>query len=76
MGKYLCGSAVQHLSMSLYIGRMFVFGLAEHQLSLSHHVHVHFHGMINVLLQDLLSENLFACSSSHAQEPEPEKKYF
>lgn len=56
MGKCLCGSAVQHLSMSLYTGRMFVFGLAQHQRSLSHHVHVHFHGKINVLLQDPLSE--------------------
>lgn len=47
---------MQHLKMSLYIGRILFFGLAEHQLSLSHHVQVQFHGMINVLLQDLLSE--------------------
>lgn len=51
---------MQHLSVSLYIGRTFVFGLAEHQLSFSHRVQVQFHG-INVLLQDLFRDAENVC---------------
>lgn len=53
MGKSPCGSAA---FISVYFGRILVFGLAEHQLSLSHHVPVQFRSMINVLLQDPQSE--------------------